>query len=130
MSTRITGALRKPYYLIESLDFLCYEKGHYINPHHDFLYDPRKFYYYKNKGTRQSMAFVFLNDNFEGGETYFNHLGVTIEPKKGRLAYWQQDYDIETNWSTIHEGKEVLEGKKYTAIMCMSNLPRCETKGK
>jgi len=129
LSTNIMAALGKPYYLIESLDFLCYEQGHFINAHHDFLYDPRKFNYYKKGGTRQSMAFIFLNDDFEGGETYFNHLDVTIHPKQGRLAYWQQDYDIETNWSTIHEGKEVTKGKKYTAIMCLSSLPRCETKG-
>jgi prolyl 4-hydroxylase len=129
LATSIMAALAKPYFLIESLDFVCYEQGHYINAHHDFLYNPRKFYYYKKGGIRQSMALLLLNEDFEGGETYFPHLDVTIPPKKGRLAYWQQDYDFQTNWSTIHEGKEVITGKKYGVIMCISNLPRIETKG-
>jgi len=129
ISTAASDALGRPYYLIESADILYYEKGHYMTPHHDWPYNPRKLDYYQKAGTRDAVALVYLNDNFVGGETYFPHLDITITPKKGRLSIWHHVEDFEKDWSLIHESKEIIEGEKFAIIFCLSSLKRDDSRG-
>lgn len=130
IATAYSEALGIPYHLIESSDILYYEKGHYMTPHHDWPYDPTKIDYYKNAGTRQAVALIYLNDNFQGGETYFPKLDVTITPKKGSMSVWHHTQDLNLDWLLIHEGKEILEGEKFAIIFGFSTLPRTESRGK
>jgi prolyl 4-hydroxylase len=46
---------------------------------------------------------IYLNDNYEGGETTFNDL--TIQPKQGTALIFQHDLE--------HEGSAVKQGIKY-----------------
>ena len=46
---------------------------------------------------------IYLNDNYEGGETIFNDL--TIQPKQGTALIFQHDLE--------HEGSSVRQGIKY-----------------
>ena len=50
---------------------------------------------------------VYLNDNYEGGETEFNYLSKRIKPKKGTLLIWP------TGFTHSHRGGMVVSGKKY-----------------
>jgi prolyl 4-hydroxylase len=129
IATACSEALGRPYYLIESADILYYEKGHYMTPHHDWPYDPAKLDYYQKAGTRDAVALIYLNDNFQGGETYFSKLDVTIIPKKGSMSIWHHTQDLELDWSLIHESKEILEGEKFAIIFCLSSLPRNISRG-
>ncbi|WP_282080808.1 2OG-Fe(II) oxygenase [Aquimarina algiphila] len=47
---------------------------------------------------------IYLNDNFEGGETYFEK-GMTIEPKQGDALLFHHPLR--------HEGKPIISGTKY-----------------
>ena len=49
-----------------------------------------------------------LNDNFQGGETYFPEHNFFIKPKTGRLAIFTSGSDH------IHGVKKVLSGDRYT----------------
>ena len=129
ISTAASDALGRPYYLIESADILYYQKGHYMTPHHDWPYDPRKLDYYQKAGTRDAVALVYLNDDFVGGETYFPHIDVSIKPKKGRMSVWNHTEDLDLDWSLIHESKEITEGEKFAIIFCLSNLKRDDSRG-
>jgi prolyl 4-hydroxylase len=129
IATACSEALGRPYHLIESADILYYEKGHYMTPHHDWPYDPTKLDYYQKAGTRDAVALIYLNDNFQGGETYFPKLDVTITPKKGSMSVWHHSQDLELDWSLIHESKEILEGEKFAIIFCLSSLPRNNSRG-
>ena len=129
IATACSEALGRPYHLIESADILYYEKGHYMTPHHDWPYDPTKLDYYKKAGTRDAVALIYLNDNFQGGETYFPKLDVTITPKKGSMSVWNHTQDLNLDWSLVHESKEILEGEKFAIIFCLSSLPRPESRG-
>ncbi len=129
IATAASNALGRPYYLIESADILYYQKGHYMTPHHDWPYNPRKLDYYQKAGTRDAVALVYLNDNFVGGETYFPHLDISIKPKKGRLSIWHHTEDFDLDWSLIHESKEIVEGEKFAIIFCLSNLKRDDSRG-
>lgn len=129
IATACSEALGRPFHLIESADILYYEKGHYMTPHHDWPYDPTKLDYYQKAGTRDAVALLYLNDNFQGGETYFPKLDVTITPKKGHMSVWHHTQDLNLNWSLIHESKEILEGEKFAVIFCLSSLPRNDSRG-
>jgi hypothetical protein len=92
IATACSQALGRPYHLIESADILYYHEGHYMTPHHDWPYDPRKLDYYQKGGTRDAVALIYLNDNFQGGETCFPHLDISIKPKKGQLGYVDKSF--------------------------------------
>lgn len=124
----ITTAIVKyadiPFSHIEACDIYNYETGQFLDLHHDYPYDPRQINYYKYGGDRVGTGVFYLNDDFEGGETYFPKLGVNIKPKAGSFLYFKQCYDEETNWSTIHESKIILQGTKWVSACFFSDRPR------
>jgi len=54
-------------------------------------------------GKRFLIMMVYLNDDFEGGETVFPVLGDTITPKKGRLLLFPP------TWNYLHHGNPPLK---------------------
>lgn len=50
---------------------------------------------------------IYLNDNFEGGETEFIYYQKRITPKKGTLLIWPPGF------THTHRGGLVLKGEKY-----------------
>jgi hypothetical protein len=65
-------------------------------------------------GNRVATAILNLNEDFSGGETYFDRLCKAAWPNKGQLIYFRYDYDDPTiNIKTIHTGSVVEYGNKY-----------------
>jgi len=51
---------------------------------------------------------VYLNDDFEGGETVFNLSGLTVKPKQGTLLMFPPF------WTYLHHARKVISGNsKY-----------------
>ncbi|XP_035702464.1 uncharacterized protein LOC110863478 isoform X2 [Folsomia candida] len=102
--------------LNERLRFLRYETGQKFAPHYDGTYSREDDPLEVSLITLQ----IYLNDNFEGGET--NFLGddddddksgknfevdkVRITPETGMILVFEQDL--------MHEGAELKNGVKYT----------------
>jgi len=124
LATAIFNVANVNYNCIEAIDIYNYEKGRYLAYHHDYPYDPRQINYYKYGGDRVGTGIFYLNDDFEGGETFFPHHNVNIIPKAGSFLYFQQGYDEATNWSTIHESKVIKSGTKWIASCFFSDQPR------
>lgn len=61
---------------------------------------------------RVATCIIYLNDDFEGGSTFFNKLEEAIKPSKGSVLYFQYDYTHETNLLTEHTGTPVTAGEK------------------
>ena len=114
-----------PYSLIEAIDIYNYDVGRYLDLHHDYPYFPDKINYYSHgENDRVGTGILYLNDDYEGGTTYFPKLGVDVKPKKGSLLYFKQCYDEATNWSTIHESKVITKGTKWIASCFFSERER------
>jgi prolyl 4-hydroxylase len=124
ITTAISKYAEIPFSYIEACDIYNYETGQFLDLHHDYPYDPRQINYYKYGGDRVGSGVFYLNDNFEGGETHFPKLGVTIKPKAGSFLYFKQCYDEETNWSTIHESKLITQGTKWVSACFFADGPR------
>lgn len=67
--------------------------------------------YYKDHiddgGGRKISIVLFLNEEFEGGELYFNFQELEIKPKAGLLLVFPSNYVFR------HECKEITKGNKY-----------------
>ncbi|WP_458628744.1 2OG-Fe(II) oxygenase [Winogradskyella sp. PC D3.3] len=75
-----------------------YTKGQRFKMHRDGSYE-------RNENESSFFSFIiYLNDNFEGGETKFRKF-ETIVPQKGSVLLFQHAYR--------HEGKESIFGTKY-----------------
>jgi len=83
--------------LNELFRFYRYQRGHQFKGHFDQSY-------IRNEREASYFTFtVYLNDNFQGGDTTFQKLRV--QPKQGMALLFLHDL--------YHEGSEVTQGVKY-----------------
>ncbi len=83
----------------ERLRCYKYEVGQWFKPHYDGAFQ-------RSRTERSLYTYmVYLNDDFEGGETAFLDLQVAVQPKPGRALLFQHHL--------LHEGCEVRRGIKY-----------------
>jgi predicted 2-oxoglutarate/Fe(II)-dependent dioxygenase YbiX len=57
---------------------------------------------------RHFTVIAYLNDGFEGGNTYFPHLDYSTKPETGKLILFPSYY--------VHRAEPVLRGEKYVFI--------------
>lgn len=60
-------------------------------------------------GVKGYVAVLYLNDDFDGGELYFNDLDISYKPVAGNVIVFPQHL-----W---HEIKTVVGGSRYTAML-------------
>ncbi|KAL3915536.1 MAG: hypothetical protein SGARI_008161, partial [Bacillariaceae sp.] len=98
----------------EYWQFLQYEEGQFYAEHHDYI----PFHLERSQGVRILTVFLYLNDVEEGGGTHFSQLGITVQPKRGRVVIWPSVHDHDPNKKdprTHHEALPVKKGIKYGA---------------
>lgn len=61
-------------------------------------------------------ALIYLNDNFEGGETQFVNKNLTITPLQGRLILWKNLSSGKCDPLSLHAGNPVKSGTKYILV--------------
>ncbi len=91
---------------LEPIQCVKYRPDTYFIPHLDSggkEHDPRLY-----------TMLIYLNDDFEGGETFFPELGKKIKPKRGTALIFKNMtcYDENIAYS-IHAGLPVTKGVKY-----------------
>ncbi|MGI4737889.1 MAG: prolyl hydroxylase family protein [Janthinobacterium lividum] len=95
--------------LNELFRFYRYQRGHKFRGHYDESY-------IRNAQEASYFTFmVYLNDNFQGGDTTFR--GVRIKPRQGMALLFLH--------SLYHEGSEVTQGVKY--VLRSDMMYRTET---
>ena len=83
--------------LNELFRFYRYQRGHQFKGHYDESY-------VRNEQEISYFTFmVYLNDNFQGGDTTFR--GLRVRPRQGMALIFLH--------SLYHEGNEVTQGVKY-----------------
>lgn len=83
----------------ERFRFYRYEPGQYFRPHYDGSF--------RRSDSESSLLtfMLYLNGDFEGGETNFLQLGQSIKPRAGLAVLFQHH--------VLHESATVTRGKKY-----------------
>ena len=106
----IAGASGTDYGCGEPLHVLRYRPGQQYRPHHDAhaLAPVEK--------RRVATALVYLNDAYEGGETHFPEIGVTVRGAVGDLLIFQNlTAEGEPDPRMTHAGLPVTRGEKWLA---------------
>ena len=111
---RVAFFLRVPQNYIEYLECVRYSPGQQFRPHWDT----------DKSEDRTHTLLLYLNDDFEGGETYFPQLNFKAKPQKGRVLYFK-DRDEEQNIIpySLHAGLPVNNGIKYACNIWVRNSP-------
>jgi prolyl 4-hydroxylase len=114
---RIADIVGLPLDTAESMQVIYYDKGQEYRHHFDAfdLNTERGQRAAKWGGQRILTALVYLNQVKAGGGTDFKKLGVTVEPKIGRLVVFHNTSEsIEiAHPNSLHAGLPVEEGEKW-----------------
>ena len=108
-----------PFKNAEGLQVVKYDPNGYFKPHYDTTHEIEKqsHDFFSHGGHRLATIIVYLNDEFEGGNTHFVNLQKHIKPKKygGILFYSLDKKNNKCHPYSLHEGTKVLSGNKYIA---------------
>lgn len=92
-----------------------YAVGQQFKAHHDYFEPGTDGYlkYSKDGGQRTWTFMVYLNQECEGGETEFPHLGLKFTPKTGTAIIWNNLLsDGVINPNTLHQAHPIISGEK------------------
>ena len=68
----------------------------------------------QNNGPRYLTFLIYLNDNFEGGETIFPNINKKIKPEKGKAVIFKNiDENENIIKQSLHGGEPVRSGQKW-----------------
>lgn len=104
----------------EPMIILKYLVGQQYYEHKDFFNDSNTTL---TQNDRFATAILYLNDEFEGGETFFKYLKIKVTPKKGSILFFDYKYNYGLNMLTRHQGLPVYKGTKYIATQWIRYKP-------
>ena len=108
-----------PFKNSEGLQVVKYNANGYFKQHFDTTHEIEKQSrdFFSHGGHRLATIIVYLNDEFEGGETHFVNLQKHIKPNKysGILFYSLDKNGNKCHPKSLHEGTKVISGNKYIA---------------
>jgi len=108
---------------------LHYSEGQEFAPHFDITINPDSPDYAERlaRGDQQRvMTFLlYLNDDYEGGETEFPAVGERWKGRKGEgLFFWNVRPDGALDERTLHAGLPVVQGEKWLLSQWIQGQPR------
>jgi predicted 2-oxoglutarate/Fe(II)-dependent dioxygenase YbiX len=108
----------KNYFSIKSAEHL-----HYLTCSYTYrTYDETDYYdWHIDSSYRCQFVFsyiLYLNDDFDGGDTLFLHQKLKIKPKTGNMLCFPCDFQ------TVHKSTPIKRGKKDIIWTCMEFTPR------
>lgn len=112
---RISAATRVPLPLFEPTQVFRYSISEEFRPHHDFLDAANEAHRVKLlAGQRIATFLVYLNDEFEGGQTDFPAVGIRYRGRAGDAIFWANiDRQNQPDPLTIHAGLPPTSGEKW-----------------
>jgi hypothetical protein len=116
LRARISIATRLPEPIFETPQVMRYTAGQEFKLHHDYLDPdlPGHALDIERRGQRIGTFLVYLNDDFEGGETDFPRAGITFRGRKGDALFFANvAKDGEPDPRSIHAGKPPAAGEKW-----------------
>jgi prolyl 4-hydroxylase len=116
LRARIAASVGVDLCRFEATAALHYKPGQEFEPHCDFL-DATLASHTRDiaaSGQRAITFLLYLNDDFEGGETAFTQLDWRFKGRKGdAIAFWNLDSDGAPNPKTEHAGLPPTTGEKW-----------------
>jgi TPR repeat protein len=116
IQAKISAATGIPMSMMEAFAILHYGVGEEASEHFDYL-DPSVPAYageIAELGQRVATCLLYLNDDYEGGETDFPRLGLSHRGRKGdALIFFSADRAGVPDPRTVHAGRPPTRGEKW-----------------
>jgi hypothetical protein len=112
---RMAACLGVPLRQFEALSVLHYDEGEEITEHYDFV-DPNLPSYAQEiaeKGDRVVTFLVYLNDDYQGGETAFPRLDLSHKGSRGEGIFFVNSDHGRADTRTLHAGRTPVGGDKW-----------------
>ena len=127
LRARIAAVTRSVVTAMEPAMVLNYRPGQYFAPHFDWL-DPGSTGMARDiaeKGQRAVTVLVYLNDDYDGGETEFPDLDWRYRGRKGdALFFWNVDTHGAPDRRTRHAGTAPTRGEKWVLSQWIRQPPQ------
>jgi prolyl 4-hydroxylase len=112
---------------MEGPTVLHYAPGEQIQNHFDFV-DPKSTRDYaaeiERNGQRVITFLIYLNEDYDGGETAFPHLGLVHKGRRGDGLYFVNVLpDLSPDLRTLHAGRPTTQGEKYIVSQFVRSRP-------
>src|SRR4029453_5716558 len=103
--------------MMEGPTVLHYSPGEQIQNHFDFV-DPKSTSDYAGEmarnGQRMITFLIYLNDDYEGGETAFPELGFSHRGRRGDGLFFVNAHpDLAPDLRMLHAGRATTRGEKW-----------------
>ncbi|HEY5721304.1 MAG TPA: 2OG-Fe(II) oxygenase [Allosphingosinicella sp.] len=116
LRARIGATTNLPVPVFEPVQIMHYSVGEEFRPHFDFLTEENEGWAAQMRrfGQRIATFLLFLNEDFEGGETEFPRAGISHRGGKGDALFWANvDPSGAPDRLTFHAGKPPTRGEKW-----------------
>lgn len=113
---RIAAATNLPLPVFEPAQIMHYSVGEEFRPHYDFLTGDAEGWaaQLQRYGQRIATFLLYLNDDFEGGETDFPSIGLSHRGRKGDALFFANvDQTNAPDRRTLHAGRPPSRGQKW-----------------
>jgi len=127
LQARMSAACGLAERCMEAPTVLHYAPGEEIRDHYDFV-DPNISDDYPaeiaRNGQRLVTFIVYLNDDYEGGETAFGKLGFQHKGTRGGGIYFVNALpDLSPDLRMVHAGKPTTRGEKWIVTQFIRDRP-------
>lgn len=126
VQAKIAAACGAPMAMMESFAVLHYGVGEEASEHFDYL-DPSVPAYaaeISRLGQRVATCLLYLNEDYEGGETAFPELGLRCQGRKGEaLIFFSVDRQGRPDPRSVHAGRPPTAGEKWVLSQFIRNRP-------
>jgi prolyl 4-hydroxylase len=126
VQTRIASATGLPVQHLEAATVLHYSPGEEITNHYDFVNPQMPSYAAEiaERGQRVATFLVYLNDDYEGGETDFPQLGLRYHGgRRGALLFANALPSGEPDLRMVHAGLPPKDKEKWLMSQFIRNRP-------
>ncbi len=127
LQARIEAAFDAPAVNFETLTLMHYAPGQQFTPHHDFLNPavPGMAENIRAQGQRVLTVLVYLNDDYQGGETEFPNAGFVHKARRGdALVFANVDQSGAPDPKTLHAGRAPTRGEKWILSQWVRDRPQ------
>lgn len=127
LQARMSAVSGLPEKWMEGPSVLHYAPGEQIRDHYDFV-DPNSTPDYAaeiaRNGQRIVTFIVYLNDDYDGGETVFPQLGLAHKGVRGEgILFVNALPDLSPDKRMIHAGRPTTRGEKWIVTQFIRNRP-------
>jgi hypothetical protein len=116
LRARVGTATNLPVPVFEPAHVMNYSPGEEFRPHYDFLTEDAEGWaaQLRQYGQRIATFLLYLNDDFEGGETDFPSVGISHRGAKGDALFFANvDPSGAPDRLTLHAGRPPTRGEKW-----------------